>query len=108
MKRTIKLVCLVIFVCTAFVMAAMAYGQISATDDYIVEHLADIRDYAGGYVVKENNGYISIYYRGAGYPTFITDIPLATLNMRDRADVEAGIVVYTRQELMQLIEDLGR
>ena len=107
MKRILKLLCLVIFVFAAFVMASMAYGQISATDDHLVESLADIRDYPGGYVLKESHGYISIYYKGAGFPTFITDIPLATLATRDLEDIRAGIVVDTRQELMQLIEDLG-
>jgi len=84
----------------------MALGRIAATDDYLVEHLADIAEHPG-YLVRDTEGYIGIYYKGHGYPVFITNIPLASLRGRDRTEVEEGIIVWTRRELMELLEDFG-
>ena len=104
--RTFKLVSLGVIVVLALVMGGTALGQISATDDYMVEYLADIADHPG-YWVRDTDGYIGVYYKGRGYPVFISNIPLATLRGRDRADVEKGISVATRRELIELLEDFG-
>jgi len=106
MKRLFKLVSLAVVLTVAIVMATMALAQISATDDYMVTHLADIAEHPG-YLVRNTEGFISVYYRGRGYPVFISNIPLASLRGRDREDVEKGISVETRRELIELLEDLG-
>ena len=104
--RTFKLVSLGVIFALALVLGGTALGQISATNDYTVEHLADIAEHPG-YWVRNTNGYIGVYYEGRGHPVFISNIPLATLRGQDRADVEKGIAVATRRELMELLEDLG-
>jgi len=106
MKRTVKLVSLGVLVVVAIVMATTALAQISATDDDLVEHLADISDYAG-YLVTDLEGYLAVYYRGRGYPVYISNIPLARLRGVDRQEVERGIIIETRMELIKLLEDLG-
>ena len=105
--RTLKLVSLGVIFAVALVMSSVALGQISATNDYKVEHLADIADHQPGYWVRETEGFIGVYYKGRGHPVFISHIPLASLRGQDRADVEKGISVATRQELIELLEDLG-
>ena len=106
MKRTVKLVSLGVLIVVAIVMATTALAQISATDDYLVTHLADIADHPG-YLLTDLEGYLAIYYKGIGYPVYISNIPLATLRGVDRSDVERGIVVETRMELIKLLEDFG-
>jgi len=104
--RTLKLATLAVIFTLALVMGGVALGQISATNDYMVEFLADIADHPG-YLVRDTGGYIGVFYEGRGYPVFITNIPLATLRERDRTDVERGISVPTREALLELLEDLG-
>ncbi|MCL2367700.1 MAG: hypothetical protein FWC72_01780 [Oscillospiraceae bacterium] len=105
-NKTIKLVSLGLIVAVAIVMGSMALGQIYATNDYLVEHMADILDHPG-YLVRGVEGFVGVYYKGRGYPAFISNIPLASLRHADRADVEKGITVQTRRELIELLEDLG-
>ena len=104
--KTLKLVSLGVIFLVAFILGSVALGQISATGQYLVEHMADIADHPG-YWVTDIEGYLGVYYKGRGYPVFISNIPLATLRGQDRADVEQGISVETRQELIELLEDLG-
>jgi len=106
MKRTVKLVSLGVIFAVAVVMASTALAQISATDDYLVEHIADIADHPG-YLVKERDGFLTVFYKGRGYPVFISNIPLASLRGVDRQEVERGILVETRTELIKLLEDFG-
>jgi len=104
--KTLKLASLGVIFTVALVLGSIALGQISATDDYMVEHLADIADHPG-YWVRDTEGFIGVYYKGRGYPVFISHIPLASLRGQDRTDVERGISVATREELIELLEDLG-
>ena len=106
MKRTVKWVSLGVILAVAVVMASIALANIAEADDYLVEHMADIADHPG-YLVKEIEGYIGVYYKGIGHPVFISNIPMGSLRSRDREDVEKGIAVETRRELIELLEDLG-
>jgi len=104
--RTLKLVSLALICAVAIVTGSIALGQISATDDYLVEYLADIADHPG-YWLRDTEGYIGVYYDGWGHPVFISIIPVSSLHGQDRDDVKKGIPVATRQELMELLEDFG-
>jgi len=105
-KRVLKVVTLCTLVTVAIVMASAALAQIYALDDDLVYHLADIEDYSG-YLVTDREGYIAVFYKGHGQPAYITHTPLSTLRGVDREDVKNGIIVATRTELMELLEDLG-
>ncbi|MCL2588149.1 MAG: hypothetical protein FWD84_01940 [Oscillospiraceae bacterium] len=105
--KTIKLVCLGVLVAVAIVMGSIALAQISATDDVLVTHIADIADHPEGYWLRDSEGYLAVYYKGWGHPVFISHVPLASLRGQDRTDVEKGISVATRQELLELLEDFG-
>jgi len=104
--RTLKLVSLGVIFAVALVLGGTALGQISATTEYRVEFLADIADHPG-YWVRSSEGFLSVYYKDWGHPIFISHIPIATLRSQDRTEVERGIFVATRQELMELLEDFG-
>ena len=104
--KTTKLVSLAVLLAVALVMGSMAIAQISATDDYLVERLADIADHPG-YVIRGLDGYIAVYFRGRGHPVYITNVPVSNLPSVDRASVERGITVETRQEMIEILEDFG-
>ena len=104
--RTLKLISLGVILVVAIVMGSVALGQISATDDYLVEHLADIADHPG-YLLRDRDGYLAVYYKGRGYPVFLSGIPTATLWGQDREDAKRGISIATRRELIELLEDFG-
>lgn len=60
------------------------------------------------YVLREAEGNVAVY--GAGDPTrplAITEIELKSLREGDRALIAGGLPVYSREELAQLLEDLG-
>lgn len=105
-KNIVKLFILAFVLVTAISMATAAIGQIYETREDLVTHIADIEEYSG-YLVKEVEGYIGVFYHGRGYPAFITNIPLASLRGLDREEVQQGIFVNTRQELVALLEDFG-
>jgi len=106
MKRTAKLVSLGVLVVIAITVATIALAQITAADDYLVTHIADIADHPG-YLVTDSQGYVAVFYHGRGYPVYITRTPVSTLRGVDRDDVARGITVETRTELIELLEDLG-
>ena len=106
--RTLKLITLAVIFAIALVTGSIALAQIADTDKYMVEHMRDIADHEPGYLVQASEGgYLAVYYKDWGHPVFISNIPLATLRERDREDVERGISIATRQELIELLEDFG-
>ena len=107
MSRTVKFLSLGLIIAVALVMGSTALGQIFAVTEYSVRSLAEIEDHPSGYILKDRDGYIGVYYKGRGHPAYITRIPLASLRGVDREDIEAGLTVETRTELIQVLEDLG-
>ena len=58
--------------------------------------------------LRESGGYVAVFERARGRePIRVTNIELRCLRRADRAMVEAGIPVLSRQELLLLLEDLG-
>ena len=106
-RRTLKLMLLGIIFTAAVIMGSAALAQMQEVRDYTVTHIADIADNPAGYLVRNTGGYIGVYYQNRRYPVFITEIPLATLIAYDREEIKQGISVETRQELVELLEDLG-
>ena len=107
MSRTIKLLSLGLIVAVALIMGSMAVAQILAVTEHAVGSLAEIEDRPEGYILKGRDGYIGVYYRDHGHPIYITNIPLASLRGVDREDIEAGLTVETRTELIKILEDFG-
>ena len=61
-----------------------------------------------GYVLGEMGGSVAVYAgNDPDTPLEVTDIALASLRESDRALIEAGLPAATREELLQLLEDLG-
>lgn len=107
MSRTIKLISLAVIVATALIMGSMAVAQVLSVTEVAVGSLAEIQDHPQGYILRSRDGYIGVYYKDHGHPIYVTNIPLASLREVDRADIEAGLTVETRLELIKLLEDLG-
>lgn len=63
---------------------------------------------SGEYLLSAAEGRVAVYDRFDRREALeITDIELATLRERDRELLEAGIPAESREELMELLEDLG-
>ena len=107
MNKTIKFLALGLVLALALVTGSTALAQIFAVTEYTVGSLAEIEDPPSGYILKERDGYIGVFYRDRSRPAYITNIPLASLRGVDREDIEAGLSVETRKELIQILEDLG-
>ena len=62
----------------------------------------------GTYVLADYGGSVAIFENGETVnPLQVTDIELDTLRAADRAMIETGVPVSSREELMELLEDLG-
>ena len=60
------------------------------------------------YYLRARDSRIAVYPgKRARQPDSVTRIELRTLRRVDRAMIEAGLPVRSRQELLQLLEDLG-
>ena len=60
------------------------------------------------YVLREAGGNVAVYgARDLNRPLAITEIELESLREGDRAMIAGGLPVYSREELAQLLEDLG-
>ena len=60
------------------------------------------------YFLRSNEGFVGVFSSAAGRePLRVTAIELRSLRRVDRAMIEAGLPVRSRQELLQLLEDLG-
>ncbi len=60
------------------------------------------------YYLRESGGYVAVYETARSRePLRVTKIELRCLRNADRAMVQAGIPVLSRQELLLLLEDLG-
>ena len=106
-NRSRKLAFLFALVVCATVTGSVAVAQISRMNDFYVERLSDLYDWQEGFILRERDGYIGIFYRGAGYPAYITTIPIARLSPEAQEKIAHGIAVPTKQKLIQMIEDLG-
>lgn len=61
-----------------------------------------------GYVLGVQGGSVAVYAgNDPETPLEVTDIELASLRESDRALIEAGLPAATREELLQLLEDLN-
>lgn len=71
--------------------------------------LAAVETPTGAYLVTDHQGYVGVYdlREAPSRLLTVTDIRLATLRQRDRAALESGIAVATREELLMLLEDFG-
>ena len=60
------------------------------------------------YYLRESGGYVAVFESARSRePLRVTPIELSCLRGADRAMVEAGIPVLSRQELLLLLEDLS-
>ena len=64
----------------------------------------------GEYLVADYGGSVAVFDSADSSmenPLQVTDIELGTLRAADRALIEIGVPVASREELMALLEDLG-
>ena len=66
------------------------------------------REEAAQFFLKSCDGFVAVYTASRSRaPESVTAIEVASLRSADRAMIERGITVADRQELLELLEDLG-
>ena len=66
------------------------------------------REERAQYFLKSCDGFVAVYKSVKGrMPESVTAIEVASLRAADRAMLERGIPVADREELLELLEDLG-
>lgn len=66
------------------------------------------REESAQYFIKGCDGFVAVYKGTKGRaPEAVTTIELSSLRAADRAMIARGIPVSDRQELLELLEDLG-
>jgi len=89
-------------------VASLAIVQIIAAESATVSTLSEIPNKNQGYLIRACGGYVGVYYSNdEDYPAIITEIPTENLRSYDRQLIETGLSVESREELMQILEDLG-
>lgn len=62
----------------------------------------------GEYLLGNYHGCVAVYGpEGSSLPQQVTDIEIALLPRADRNNLDEGILVESRRELVMLLEDLG-
>lgn len=110
MKWKVKAGFLSAFLVAALLTAAAAAGQLEKISPRQAQMAGMFEGVEGeiNYMVGEKDGFVVIFQAGFGdEPAVITDIEARTLRQGDRALLDQGIPVRTREELMMLLEDLG-
>jgi len=99
LKLAVRMILSVILIAVALTMAVFTVLNF---------HRANVARESGSYVVGVRGGSVAVY---AGddlqTPLDVTDIELGSLRKADRELLTAGVTVQSREELLQLLEDLG-
>lgn len=104
MKWKIKLSICTLLAAAAIVCAAAASAQSKTGPAGPPEDDAAIID---GYVLREHDGYIAVYGAAGGNLDYVTGIEVKNLREVDRDLLAQGIWAGSREDMTQLLEDLG-
>ena len=99
MRITIRII-----ICTILAAIALTLAVFTVADF----HRANAAREAQGYVLGALGDSVAVYAGGdLKNPLDVTDIELASLRETDRELITKGMPVASREELLQLLEDLG-
>lgn len=100
-----------VFLCVLallFALSAFAQARPMKSSGGISSGRSDTVHAEGAYVLREQDGYITVYSEASGIQSIEkTDIDVETLRSVDRDMLEQGIVAKTKDDLLCLLEDLG-
>lgn len=99
MKPVIRLIVLISLMVIAVVMAALTLADFQKSSAPTPTGTLVLGSYGDAVAVFDGGDLRN--------PLQITEIELDTLRSGDRALIEAGMTVSSREELVQLLEDLG-
>ena len=110
MKTKLKLVLLTFVAALALYMARSAFMTLRAGEDELPSEVyAQFNAKMAGaeYILRLNDGYVTVYRNGRSSPEIVTDIESAVLRRADEAMLEKGIPANDLNEVLTLLEDLG-
>ena len=105
MKTGIRIIILTVMLAMAVTMATFTIAGFSSRADAREE---EPRGPGGAYLLGELDGSVAVFDAGdMKTPLRVTGIEMDSLRRRDREMIAAGLPVATKEELAQLLEDLG-
>ncbi len=107
MKMFIKAGILGSLALTAALAAALAIGGIAPERGTQSAAVAPPDLTGAEYVLREHRGVVGIFEPGELLPVSVTDIEVDGLRAGDRELLKAGVAAADREELLELLEDLG-
>lgn len=108
MKTKIKMAVMgILFLFTVFLSAFAFISSVEADDrGAAVSAMAESEVIC--YVLRDYEGYVAIFVENdPTRPMTVTDIQVSTLRELDKSLLETGMKLYSREELMMTLEDLG-
>ena len=100
MKLAIRIIVLTVLAAVALTLATFTLADFRRAEE---------RRAREGFVLGTAGGSVAVYAGGdLRNPLTVTDIPLSTLRRADRERLEQGLPVADREQLLELLEDLGR
>ena len=98
MKLAVRMSICVLLAAAAVTMAAFTVADFRRANE----------ERAAGYILGESDGSVAVFAGGdLKTPVRVTEIEMATLRETDRALIADGYAVASREELLQILEDLG-
>lgn len=107
MSRSIRHTVLGAVVVASVAISIFSAAQVVSATRELSNNLSSIEAQPDGYVVRDCDGFVGVYYIGEDSPAVITEIPLENLREYDRELVISSFEVQSRDELMRILEDLG-
>jgi len=107
MNRNLRHITLLAIVAISLFISLLSAVQYVSAAKEPSNNLSSIESQSDGYLLKDCNGFVGVYYSGEDYPAVITEISLDSLRQYDRELVISGFRVESREQLMSVLEDLG-
>ena len=96
---------------TAILALCALFAAVRCVDSFPDRRQSEPVSYDGAkaeYVLRDWKGYVSVFAPDSERdPLQVTDIETASLRVGDRAMLEGGLTVGSREQLLLLLEDLG-
>jgi len=97
-----------LIVIAAFLCAFAVIDSLKADDEGAAVSCMTESQEETCYVLRDYEGYVAIYVENdPSCPMTVTDIQVSTLRDMDKALLETGLKLYSRERLMMTLEDLG-
>ena len=102
MKQLIAIIGIILMSCV-IISAVIIPANADSSNAYQIAQAFDEQDNV--YVIKENNGSLSVYLEGESEPIITTETNVSVLPKNDQKELEQGVRVKGEKALQKALED---